>query len=240
MSHMNIPYFRALCGVFLRHIVPMSVIFLTSGCAFIHNRYGEVCKTRSYVHTVATDYIGSRFQDGARVRLGVIPYSVPENLAARSDRQPGLGLQIAEQIQAKALEYQAVPIVEVLNREDWPGKRDEFFKGNFGSISMGREAGYDLILVGVFQYGDRLDKAIAYSKLIDVDGGITLWYGRTEVHGFRDDLRAVSSSLGLESRRPDLLYFSPLYEKLSSCIIDEAFRENEESKDTRWAWGNFP
>lgn len=194
---------------------------MVQGCSVVHHYLGESCKTRSFIRTPLRDHLSSRFGDGQPVRMGVIPLSVPENIAGRSDNMPGVGVKLASLIQSSALEYKTIPIIEVLNRDDWPAKRDEFFKGSFGALQTARAAGYDLIWVGLVDHSDAIDKVRVFSKIIEVDGGLTLWYGKAEAEGLRDDLDHLNP---FTKSRPDKFSLIPLYDTVADCIVKEAFR----------------
>jgi len=179
---------------------------------------GEYCKTRAYVWTDAESFITTRFPRHSPVRLAIIPFVTPANLAARDNELPGLGNQFAWSVQRDLISAEIFPIVEVLNRQDWPGKKEEFFTGNFGSLNYARDAGYDLVMVGYLEPQDRIDTIVVHTKLIDVESGITLWYGTNTTYTIRPDLLEVSSTFGFTDRRPDLMYTNPLMQEASRCI----------------------
>lgn len=202
----------------------LRVILLTlsmavfAGCSIVQSHYGESCNSHAYVQTPLSEYINKRFQPHAPVRMAIIPFSVPANLAAQSNEQIGLGIDLAQRLQTQLLEAGAVPIVELLNREDWPGKKEEFTHGNFGAIQFAREAGYDLVLVGMVQPLTSIDRLSVQSKVIEVESGITAWYGQTSVTSWRSDLNKAGADFGLSKRRPDQLFMDDSLNKLTRCI----------------------
>lgn len=196
-----------------------------SGCAFIHSQVGESCKSRAHVQLILSDYLSHRFDSHSPVRVALIPYSVPANLAADSSQRPGVGNELAWQIHQKLLATGAVPIVEVFNRPDWPQKKDEFFTGNFGALSMAREAGYDLMLVGLVENMRATDELTAHSKLIEVESGVTVWYGTDTAWTRRPEMDIVQDRLFLGDRSPSKMYFGPIVEQLSSCIVNSMTSE---------------
>ena len=200
--------------------------FSATGCAYIHGRYGEHCNSRAYTKTILTDYINSRYVSGSPVRMAIIPFSVPANLAYRDQERPGLGNQLAWSVQAEMLRSGAVPIVEVLNRMDWPGKKEEFYTGNFGAIEMARDAGYDLALVGNVEPVRSTADLIASVKILDVESGVTVWYGDVHAMTWREDADTVEDWAMLIDRQPNRLYFNVLTDKLAKCIVHEATRED--------------
>lgn len=187
----------------------------------IQRRYGESCNSRAYIQTPLADYINKRFEPGSRVRLAVIPFSVPANLAAQSDEQPGLGIDLAQRVQSELLQTGVIPIVELLNREDWPGKKDEFAHGNFGAIQTARDAGYDLVLVGSISPMSSMDVLAAQTKVIEVEGGVTAWYGETTVSSNRSYFNSIGADWGMAHKRPDKIYIEESVDRLARCIKDD-------------------
>lgn len=198
----------------------VSVVSLTS-CAYLKNRTMEQCKTHAYVETVIEDYVSRRYDSNAPVRLGIIPFVVPANLTQKPFQYRGMGNELAFQIHAHFLNRGTIPIVEVLNREDWPGKKDEFYTGNFGALSQARESGYDLILVGMIDGYNPYAEVTASTKLIEVESGVTLWYGKTTAFTERKDFERASDYLNIEDRRPSRSYGEALTAKLTECIAGE-------------------
>ena len=201
-----------------RVIILALVITSLNGCVVLRERYGEQCKMRAYVQNPLADYISTRFQTRSPVRLAVIPFSTPANVAAYDNEHIGLGNQLSYSVQAQLLQSGQVPMVEVLNRQDWPGKKEEFFTGNYGAISIAREAGYDLVLVGLVEPLASLSQMRAYGKLIDVENGVTVWYGETSATTNRGEFNQLGARLGIEDRRPDKLYSGELSDKLAECF----------------------
>lgn len=197
-----------------------TVVSLTS-CAYLKDRTLDQCKTHAYVDSVLEDYLSTRYQTNSQVRLGIIPFVVPANLTQRPFQYRGLGNELAFQLQAQILNQDVVPITEVLNREDWPGKKDEFYTGNFGALSQAREAGYDLILVGIVDSYNAFAEVTASAKLIDVESGVTLWYGKTTVHTRRRDFDRGEDYLNIEDRHPSQSFGGIMIDLLSKCIAKD-------------------
>jgi hypothetical protein len=199
-------------------IVTLLTVVLLAGCSYLERRYGEECKTRAWVQVPLAAHLTTRFGSEAPVRLAVIPFSVPANVASMDTNRPGLDNQIAWAVQRVLLGTEVIPIVEVLNRQDWPGKKDEFFTGNFGALQFARDAGYDLVLVGYLEPFTRSDAISAFAKVIEVDSGITLWYGQTSVQTNRDNFNAFIQGMGVSDRDPSRNYLPELIERLASCL----------------------
>lgn len=208
-------------------VISLTLLTLTSGCAFLGRHLAETCKTRAYVKTDLEGYISQRFTPNSPVRLGIIPFSAAANVAGRGDELPGLGHQIAATMQRELLKTEVFPIAEMLNRQDWPGKKEDFFSGNFAALAYSRDAGYDLMLVGYLDPMERADTYRLHTKLVEVESGTTLWYGTTTAVTNRHDMWEVSSFVGLTDRRPDLLYTGELVDSVARCAAAEIVKEPE-------------
>lgn len=210
-----------------RRVIVLTCLLVTTSCSFVGRHAGEWCNTHAYVRTDLAGYINQRFTPKQPVRVGVIPFDVPANLASRGAQMPGLGNQLAWAVHRRLLETEIFPIIEVLNREDWPRKREQFFTGNFGALRFAADAGYDIVVVGYLDPLQRLDTWSVHTKIIEVASGTTLWYGTSKVYTTRHDLMEVSSSVGLTDRRPDILYTNSLLEEVAQCIAYDMTHDPE-------------
>lgn len=181
--------------------------------------YDLECKNRAYSRMVLADFLSTRFHSHAPVRLAVMPFSVPANLSAYNSERPGLGNQLAWDARAELVRAQAAPIVEVLNRYDWPGKKDEFFTGNYSALATAREAGYDLVLIGYLEPMHSLNEMVLYSKLIEVESGITVWNGQSTVSRATSLWGHTKEFLDLERRVPSSMQFEPMLELIVRCMV---------------------
>ena len=198
------------------------VSVLCTGCAMIKERYGERCNFHAYTKTILEDYISSRYLPGSPVRMAIIPFSVPANLTGFNDDRPSFGNRLAWMLQSEMLSTGIVPIVEVMNREDWPSKKAEFFTGNFVAIDMARDAGYDLAMVGFLNPISDLERISAEVKIIDVESGVTVWYGSVTAITWQQDMQKSAAYVGLEARKPNLIYSKEIFTRLARCIAEEA------------------
>ncbi len=164
----------------------------------------------------------------AQVRMAVIPFSIPANLSNQGSERPGMGENLARMIHSQLLAHGEVPIVEVFNRKDWPSKKEEFFTGNFGAISISREAGYDLVMVGMIETMHGIDSITAYSKVIEPESGTTLWYGETTVSTRQKEWDRWLDNSWLKNRRPDQLYLDPMANRLAECIVKDVLKDEYE------------
>jgi len=208
--------------------VTLTVVTATlAGCSVMEARFSDTCNSHAYVRTVLADHISSRYASNAPVRMAIIPFAVPANIAAYDNENPGVGNALAWKIQAGILQSEQIPIAEVLNRQDWPGKKEEFFTGNFGSIGLAREAGYDLVLVGYVEGIADLSTMVAFSKIIETESGMTLWYSKTtaQVSGKKRTDRILAHAR-MGERRPDILYTTELIDDLAECIVRDSMSED--------------
>ena len=203
-----------------------AVLFLCLfGCTFAQESITNDCNSRAYVKVELQEYLTTRFHENSPIRVAIMPFSVPANIALGNDHTPGVGRQMAHVIHSELLAAQMFPIVEVFYRFDWPGKRQEFFKGNHGAIDFARQAGYDLALVGHLENFRAIDAASALYKLIEVESGITIWHGKTNV---RANIKSVERStrwLAEVPRDLQLRHLSPMIDHLSACIVQSIAEE---------------
>ena len=193
----------------------------TSGCASLEPRVQvtQNCSSRVYVSAPIGQQLSSRNGADHPSRLAVIPFAVPANLAGSSNELPGLGNTLAWRVHAEALASGEFPITEVFNRQDWPGKKEEFFTGNFGAISLAQEAGYGLVLTGFIENLRDLDSLTAHTKLIDVSSGITLWYGKSSVRAVEHRDPTVFDSMWRSTDKPAEMYTASIADDLGRCIV---------------------
>jgi hypothetical protein len=199
------------------------LLLLGSGCSVIERRFGEGCKGHAYVRNDVGQYLSHRFLPGAPARLGIIPFTVSANLA-RQGGSPGADDILAAKLQAKLLEYQTIPIVEILDR-DWPEKGGEFFRGNHGALLRARDAGYDLLFVGYLQPLSGTESMTASGKLLDVESGVTIWFGQIRAFTRRRDFTRAAAWGGFAKVTPSELYFEPLFEELAQCMAREMMKD---------------
>lgn len=205
-----------------------SLSLLLPGCSlqsmkenFTHNP----CKNRAYTQMVLLDYINSRYHSKSPVRIGVIPFSVPANFATRSAEEPGVDYQIAWELQRQLLQSGQLSIVEMFNRLDWPGKKEEFYSGNFGAITFGRQAGYDIIIVGSIPTTAALRELSAFTKVIEVESGITIFYGMSSVDNPDPQYQREGTWSWFAKDRPDKLQFGSALKMLGRCVAENVLDE---------------
>ena len=207
-------------------------IFLTttlSSCAFFENRVGEhfqeSCQSHAYTQIPLLDYISKRYVPNSPVRIGVVPATAPSNMMSLYNEQPSAGNQLAWRIQQDLLNYGELPIVEVLNRQEWPGKKDEFFTGNFGAIRYAREAGYDIVVVSNIQPMRGPDELSAFAKVIDVASGATIYYGKTTSISNRQEFKNFFANVNMIDRTPSALPTNYLMDSLGQCVSQAIMKD---------------
>ena len=69
------------------------------------------------------------------------------------------------------------------------------------------------------------EKGISLSKIIEVDSGMTIWYGRSHVNTKRDNYNRLVSSFGFDEQRPDKLHSGAVIQEMSNCITREVLAD---------------
>jgi hypothetical protein len=206
-----------------------------SGCALTQQYLLDRCKTRAYVRSIIPDYLSTRFHSQSPVRLAILPFTAPANLAYRGPEIPGVGNIIARQLHAELVASNQFPIVELFNRQDWPGKSDEFSTGNFGALRTARDAGYDLVLTGKVLPVQAIDKMTVEFKLIEVEGGITIWYGNTVARTHIQQSQKELGFFGFGQETPSNIGTNELASTSAACIA-AAITSEEEVSTSFWPW----
>lgn len=192
--------------------------------------FQESCHSHAFAQAILEDYISSRFVPNSPVRLAVVPASAPANMSYFTNEQPGAGNHLAWKIQQEILNWATVPIVEVLNRQDWPGKKEEFYTGNFGAIRFARDAGYDLVLVSIIEAQKSLDEVSVLTKLIETSSGVTVYYGKTSVTTNRKAYEDQAAPLGFATREPAQIYQNQIFDKAAKCIVEDIMADKTTPK----------
>lgn len=218
---------RAWGVTLLTRTLALTLLGSITGCTYITRHYAEPCKSRAFIGANLADYISTRFNRNAPVRLAIVPYSVPANLSFAGAERPGLGSDIAQRLQSELLPTGLVPIVEVFNRQDWPAKKDEFFRGNFNALQMARDAGYDLVMVGNIQPQRSMDSFTAQTKVIEVESGTTVFYGESTVATNRPGWEEARTAIWLDQVTPNQLYIPDMLHELSRCIVRSVKSAND-------------
>ena len=185
----------------------------------------EGCKIQAYIDTPFQDYLSRRFNKGQPWRIAVIPFDVPESFASSVDRPDDYGYQLAELFQRELLKKAEGGIVEVFGRDRWPGKKEEFFRGNYTAIQLAAHAGYDLVIVGYMQEIRNESDLSFFTKVIDTESGVTVWFAETMVYSKARSRRRLLSTLtyGVYKYQPELFAFPSLSELFTQCTVERMF-----------------
>lgn len=209
-------------------ILTTCLLSLLSGCTLykdLRYHYDVPCKNHANVQFIFEDYVSRRFHSQSPVRVAVIPFSTQANISYTDFQFQGLGNKLAWEVHANLMASGRIPVIEVFNRQDWPGKMEEFFTGNFGAISFARQAGYDMVLVGYVEPIRQLGQMEAHAKLIEVESGVTVWYGRSSFTESYSDFQRAGHSWWFGKRRPDKIMGTRIAEDLAVCIARNLLSE---------------
>ncbi|MCB0328762.1 MAG: hypothetical protein KDD70_03840, partial [Bdellovibrionales bacterium] len=94
-----------------------------------------------------------------------------------------------------------------------------------------RDAGYDLVLVGVIENPRSIDEISAFSKLIEVESGITVWNGRSSVSTNRNTRKKTFPSSWWSDNTTSLPQTNLLLEELASCLTNNVLHEDPSPED---------
>lgn len=181
----------------------------------------EGCKIRTIVNQDLSGYLSTRYHYNQPVRLAVIPFDVPESFARPGDDTHHFGRRLAKNFQEELLQRGLPNIVELFNRENWPGKRDDFFSGNYQSIEYARNAGYDLVLLGHMQDIRDDDQMVVYTKVIDVANSVSIWSAKTTVFSRQRGINRELDMVVKGVRQPELFPFTEQASELARCTVEE-------------------
>ncbi len=171
------------------------------------------------------DYLNSQDYWQKQSRLGIIPFDVQESFAPAGDDSLHFGRRLARLFRQEIQATGEMPITELFNIDRWPGKRDEFFAGNYRAIQLGREAGYHFVMVGYLEDIVDASSLRLYTKIVDTENGITVWSGRTTVSTNVRWWREELSRTRVIQDRPDMFRFQERSEMLAECTVKEMFSD---------------
>ncbi|MFN8388883.1 MAG: hypothetical protein U0136_01175 [Bdellovibrionota bacterium] len=157
--------------------------------------------------------------------MAVLPFDVPETFAPPGNDAVNYGRELARKFEMELHSAGTVPIVELFDRDRWPGKREEFFKGNYRAIELARAAGYDLVLVGYLEELRDPTMMTIYTKIIDTQNQVTVWSAQTIVYSDARTIRTGMSKLELVKERPELFHFPERTDEVARCTVDSIINE---------------
>ncbi|MGI6680965.1 MAG: hypothetical protein ACOX3T_05760 [Bdellovibrionota bacterium] len=141
--------------------------------------YTNQCKNHANIKINVKRYVNSQYSRRKFLRLGIFPFSVPANFSSYSVDRADYGTLLAQELQPTLLSLDVFSTAELLDYNDWSNKKQEFFSNNIKAIEIGKNLGLDFIVVGAMSPNNFVDKMTVYSKIIDVNTGITIFYGET-------------------------------------------------------------
>jgi hypothetical protein len=219
---------------FIKSVSVTLLTLATFGCAFIsplvEEHFQESCQSHAYTQTPLLDYIQNRFRPNSPVRIGVMPAITQANMNHFYYEYMNGGLMLANRIQQDLLNWGTLPIVEVFNRPEWPGKKEEFFSGNFNSIKYARNAGYDFVVVSFVEPMRNTENLSALVRVIDTSSGVSVYYGKSTAHSMRQDYNRTSDAYAFGQEIPSQIPTNDLFEKLGQCVSQAIMKESSTPK----------
>ena len=199
------------------------VLFLT-GCSLtgIPGKKEE-CKIRTYVDVGLLDYISSRYHSGQAPRIAIIPFEVPETFAPAGKPSINYGRELAHLFHQELLRGNELSVVEIFDRNNWPGKKAEFFTGDYTALQLARNAGYDFLILGYMEEINNESDITILTRAIDLSNNVTVWYARSTVSSNERVLRRTYSywSFGfLMKDQPELFAFPERSQLLIRCTVN--------------------
>lgn len=168
------------------------------------------------------DYIRRQYGSRSPVRVAVMPFDVPESFAFQGTASVNYGRTLASKFQRAFLQTEELSIVELFDRDNWPGKSDEFFAGNYGAMKLARDAGYDVVVLG--RMNDIVDgRNLAVNvKIIDLNTSITLWFGEITAYTHEKLIREAMSKAGVSKEKHEDFQFEERTDELANCAAESA------------------
>lgn len=194
-------------------------IFLISfaACAFIDITDKETCKNHANININLKKYITSRYANKNLIRLGIFPFSVPANFTAKNLDRLDYGTILAQKLQPTLLALGLFSTSELLEYSEWSGKKQEFFSDNLLAIEIGKNIGLDFIVVGYLAPQNHIEKMTLYSKVIDVNSGMTVFYGETVAYNNYLNERKNKADFGLIEYKPSDFKLNEFTDSLMQC-----------------------
>jgi len=226
----------------LRTVLFLTLSILPVGCSLIpeisfrDSDIRDACKIHAYIYEPLWDVLSDQNDTVTPPRVGIIPFTVPANLTSTTTSTTGLGHELAWEIHQTLLQKQGQAIFEILNREDWPGKREEFYNGNFGGISQAYAAGYTYIIVGHLQPLTSLSKASLLIKVINVASHKSVSYieVKRSIPHFHPSTRPPSFLD--DGYEPSSYYPKKLFQPLARCAATYLWEGQEENSNDLFSY----
>jgi len=94
--------------------------------------------------------------------------------------------------------------------------------GNFQAIRLAQDAGFDFIFVGYLERLQHHTKLSLLGKLIDVQNGITIWYGKSELGEIKYKTHQGDIWGWFGERRLDEIDLNANLQKITKCLVNDA------------------
>lgn len=219
-------FYRCFSWLCTCSLLMVSAVLLSS-CSLIKSPLDwQRCKRHTYINLVLTDYLKQRFHSQQMARMAIVPFDVPETFAPAFNDSRNYGRELARNFQAEMNKVGEVSIVELFDRDRWPGKRDDFFKGNYEAVEIARAAGYDFVLIGYLENIKNDSTLELDTKIIDTQNQVTVWSAKTEVESNARGLREDLSQVHLTKKQPELFDFPERTRELVRCTVDGIIEED--------------
>jgi len=192
----------------------------------------EGCKIRTHTNAKLVDYVSGRFSSTTAVRALIIPFDVPESFAGswNNYHDQHYGRELARLLRAELARTGELGIIELFAQNSWPGKRDEYFVGNYRAIQLAKDAGFQILILGHMEDLKNDEEMVILTKIIDATNNVTIWDAKTMVYS-RD--RAIGKLMGdmkLLRERPDLFNFPERAEEFAYCTVNFILTREEMPK----------
>jgi len=214
----------------LLNVIILTLISLFStGCSskllsWLHDNELQ-CKNRAYIHIPVEEYINERYSSSPLVRVALVPFEVPASFSRNIAGWMNFQEEITQSLHVKLLESGKFQLLEIFKTH--PLRKDDFITGNYEITELAKQAGYDLLLVGQVGNLSGVTQLSGTAKLIDVNTGITVWYGQSQV-GKVSYSTSRRDAFGVFGRdRPDYMPFRLLADQFTSCLVENIFSEED-------------
>lgn len=209
-------------GLLAEAVILIVVLLISAHSCRLHHFPFETegCNIRTYIDVGFDNYLSQQNRTKKILRMAVVPFDVPETFAPVGRENINYGIELAKRFQQQLLGKTPGLIVELFDRERWPGKREDFLKGNYQAIELARNAAYDLVAVGYMEEITNSSDLVILTKIIDVTNSVTLWDARTVVYTTQRTLRSNLSRVGAVEDQPDLFAFPERTQKFAQCTVE--------------------
>lgn len=197
-------------------VLSVSFLILLSACSTTYDTPKATgCKNRASISINLKNYVKKRYKKEKFVRLGIMPISIPENFSARRIDDQDFGEILSHKYQYYLLRSGVFSSVELIQKPEWPGKKEEFFGSNVTAITIARHMGLDFVMLGYLSPKRSIKEMAISSKIIDVNTGVTVFYGETSVENQNYDQDLFSRFFN--KKDPSDFKFGEMTDNLIAC-----------------------